>query len=310
MPIIHSDPKIEISRQASGLIKSLLSDKHLYQSAALDLAFLDQLAGNMHAEEDAGLSAMASAIMIGSGGGPRQRAKSKELYRKDLDHNLAIPWSFTRQGATTAPKPNVTDPIFIQLPTVNTVCSNRGCGGKWPCNPLEAVVRTFSEHSRSFYLPYQCQNCKGAPVNFLVKRFREKLVLCGRDPIEEPSIADHLPKEKNISKHYRNATIAFNAGQTLAGICLLRIFVEQFWRSIPAVAEIVKANTRPTGDELGEAYKTTLPDDFKQRFPTLLEAYGSLSQAIHGAKDESAIFEENRGRIIEHFEARRLFKLV
>ena len=271
----------------------------------IDLCFLDEFAEAQHK----GLQLHAAS----PGSGSFYVPPTVDL-RAKLEPCSSMPWYLLKLDEQPFPMASITrgekEPLKVRLPTIRTHCSNKGCGTVEPCNPLPPTVTSHADQSQSFYLPYQCQNCKGTPINFLVKRLREKLTLCGRAPIEEPLIADHLPKEKIISKHYRNATIAFNAGQTLAGICLLRVFVEQFWRSLPPVAEAIQGKPRSTGDELGEAYKSTLPDDFKQRFPTLLETYNSLSLAIHGANDDAKVFEENRDRVIKHFEARRLFGIV
>ena len=112
-----------------------------------------------------------------------------------------------------------------------------------------------------------------------------------------------------LTDFFANATVAFQSGQTLAGIFLLRVFIEQYWRSLSAVSGIVGPKGKPTGDELADAYKATLPVDFKARFPSLSEVYASLSAAMHAASEDAALFEESAAKVIEHFEARRLFKL-
>jgi hypothetical protein len=60
----------------------------------------------------------------------------------------------------------------------------------------------------------------------------------------------------------------------LAGLFLLRVFIEQFAKS--------KVNGDfASGDALLDAYPTPLPDDFKGRFPSLKNLYSGLSMAIH-----------------------------
>ena len=98
-------------------------------------------------------------------------------------------------------------------------------------------------------------------------------------------------------------------GQTLAGIFLLRTFVEQFWRSLPQAQTLIQKQPRSTGDEQGAVYQTTLPDDFKNRFPSLPDIYGKLSAAMHEATADGGLFEESCDRIVEHFDARRLYRL-
>jgi hypothetical protein len=144
-------------------------------------------------------------------------------------------------------------------------------------------------------------------VYFLVRREDLKLRLCGRDPIEAVPPPKVLPGSH--SKFYSDAQIAHHAGQTLAGIFLLRTFIEQFWRSVPEVQELIKQQARATGDEQATAYQAMLPPDFKSRFPSLSDVYGQLSTAMHEAKADAALFEDCCAKIVEHFEARRLFKI-
>jgi hypothetical protein len=116
-----------------------------------------------------------------------------------------------------------------------------------------------------------------------------------------------LPKPRG--RFYGNALIAYHAGQTLAAIFTLRTFIEQFWRSLPQVQALIKQQPRATGDEQGQEYQATLPDDFKNRFPSLPEIYGKLSAAMHEANPDGGLFEDSCNELIEHFEARKLFKL-
>jgi hypothetical protein len=131
--------------------------------------------------------------------------------------------------------------------------------------------------------------------------------LAGRYPIEVLPTPKCLPKEQR--KYYSNAMIAHHAGQTLAGLFLLRVFIEQFWRTIPAVQTIIQNQPKATGDEQGTAYQSTLPDDFKSRFPSLRDIYDKLSAALHSADENAALFDEACSKIEKHFAARKLFEL-
>jgi len=53
-----------------------------------------------------------------------------------------------------------------------------------------------------------------------------------------------------------------------------------------------------------------LPEDFKQRFPSLNNIYGDLSSAIHRADPNDELFNGTKEKIIEHFKAKDLFKLA
>jgi hypothetical protein len=95
----------------------------------------------------------------------------------------------------------------------------------------------------------------------------------------------------------------------LAGIFMLRVCIEQYWRERATVENNLPNVARPTGDQLGDAYNLTLPDDFKQRVPSLSETYGSLSQAIHSANESESVFMSAASDMEMHFDARRLYKL-
>jgi hypothetical protein len=158
-----------------------------------------------------------------------------------------------------------------------------------------------------FYFAYQCQNCDAPAIRYLVRRNGKKLTLSGRDPLEVLPTPSFLPKETR--DHFKNALVAHHAGQTLAGVFLLRVSVEQFWRALPECKALLAREPRATGEELGQVYSGTLPVDFRSRFPSLSDVYGKLSEAMHGANGDADLFEEMRAKIVDHFDARRLFKL-
>ena len=135
---------------------------------------------------------------------------------------------------------HIENSIQFRLPTIQTRCPH--CKGRWPFNPMEAD-RNWEKSRQSsavqwFFLSYECQNCKGEPVRFLIRRTREKLTLCGRDPIEAVEVPTVIPKDH--APRFSGSIVAYQSGQTLAAIFLLRVFVEQFWRSIPEVIDAVK----------------------------------------------------------------------
>lgn len=177
---------------------------------------------------------------------------------------------------------------------------------KTPEETITSILQRSQQAEQVFLFPYQCQQCKGPPIYFLVRRTGLKLTLCGRDPIEEVDVPKFLPKGQR--KHFSDALIAHHAGQTLAGLFLLRTFIEQFWRSLGL--RVTPKSKRSTGDELAEAYNQTLPSSFRSQFPSLGDIYGKLSAAIHGADADSILFETAKAEIIEHFDARRLFKIA
>jgi hypothetical protein len=297
---VNKNLEDSLAENASKALGELLSNKHLYQRTKVSVEFLD-------AEFARRLSDYGEEPE--SPYGP----PSLEECRADLERWTTCQWSlvlpdqnYCHQYATIG---SAKDVLGVFLPTIKTVCANPRCKERAPFNPVSCSVSRNNgvEHEQCFHLEYQCQSCKGPNVHFLVRRSNAKLTLCGRSPIEVVEIDKAIPKEN--SGFFRDAVIAHNSGQTLAGLFLLRVFVEQFWKSVPDVSAAVAAKTRPTGDELGEAYKATLPNDFKVRFQSLTEIYDDLSAAIHSANADAILFEGCQKQIVTHFEARRLFKI-
>jgi hypothetical protein len=299
--------KTKLGENISTSLRALLAEKHLYQSVTVDLSFLDQAATNRH--QQARLQAAQPSI----GGGGFRHVPPLEKIRAELE----IFW--TGAWFPTGAKPLVQTGVDIlyendrkvqkyPLPTVKLACNH--CGERGPFNPTGALVEIArkSAFDQWLSLSYECQNCKGEPIRFLVRRTGNKLTLSGRDPFETIELPSFIPKQH--SENLRNALIASHAGQMLAGIFLMRVFIEQFWKSIPEVVDAVKGKSRPTGDELGEAYKATLPPEFKERFPTLAETYDALSDDMHSARGDAEVFEKCHAQIVEHFDARRLYRLI
>ena len=152
-----------------------------------------------------------------------------------------------------------------------------------------------------FSLAYQCQSCKSIPEIFMVRRDNLKFVQSGRTPMEEIEIPSCLPKKQK--KYFSNAIIAFNSGQTLASNFLLRAFIEQYIRSLSATPDSQNI------DALFVEYGKDLPDDFKQRFPSLQSVYDKLSEDLHMATASENVFLQVRIDIEKHFKARELFEL-
>ena len=296
-----------LGRSASNALKVLLSEKHLYQSVGVDTEFLDTLAEENH--KHATLEVCKPSV----GGLKSIHVAPIEQFRAGLTRYLQTTWFPSNVGplvqtGTDILYQNNNDVQKYPLPTIKVTCNH--CDERGPFNPVGALVETAkaSPTDQWISLSYQCQTCKGEPVRFLVRRIGTKLTLAGRDPFETVEIPKFIPKQH--AGNFRNALIANHAGQTLAGIFLMRVFVEQFWKSVPEVVAAVKNKLRPTGDELAEAYKATLPLAFKDQFPTLAEVYDSLSEAMHAARADEKVFAKCHDQIIEHFDACRLFKLV
>jgi hypothetical protein len=287
-----------ISQAVSNALKQLLSEKHLYQYVEIDLDAVLKTAKFLHKE----LSLAASESVNTPYQSPPS-LKSVIAEWRSTAENLWAPHD--------VPSPVIirdTVPLGFDLPTINTFCNT--CNDRWPFNPVPDASHLMQGLGQDeiFYLEYRCQQCKGRPISFLVCREALKLRLAGRSPLEVLPTPKVLPK--SVSKYYGNAIVAHHAGQTLAGLFLLRVFIEQFWRTVPEIQSLIKMKPRASGDEQGEVYQSRLPIDFKSRFPSLTDVYGKLSEAIHSADENAALFDDSCVKIEEHFDARRLFRIV
>jgi hypothetical protein len=208
--------------------------------------------------------------------------------------------------ATEAVRPGAV-PIHLVVPDVKVYCAR--------CRRIEAYNSVFvaeifakigkrdvesSETEQAFLLAYQCQSCKRTPELFLIRRRGPKLTIEGRSPIEQVDVPPFIPN--SVQRFFGGAIVAHQSGQTLAGVFLLRTVLEQWARS-------ASGSKKDQADEVMDDYMATLPDDFKNRFPSMRTLYGELSVDIHGATGSAELFEKGRAQIIGHFDARRMFGL-
>jgi hypothetical protein len=268
-------------------VKSLLESKHLYQSITIDFThFLEPI-----------LPTIADRF--------HEEIKSRFLQA------LGERWIPVANAGERPSSADTASLIFLyfQPPDVKVFCQI--------CDRIEAFNLISSEdffsrgnlplpmrHSAQtvqiFVFSFLCQSCKTIPEVFLIRREGFKLTNSGRSPIEYVDVPSDIP---NPVKHfYRGAVVAHQSGQTLAGIFLLRTLIEQWARSkIPS--------DQLLADAVLDAYMATLPENFKSQFKSFRELYGELSVDIHAAKGDPVLFNEARDKIVEHFEARRLFRL-
>jgi hypothetical protein len=153
---------------------------------------------------------------------------------------------------------------------------------------------------QAFLLAYQCQSCKRTPELFLIRRRGLKLTNEGRSPIERVDVPPFVPD--SVQRFFGGAIVAYQSGQTLAAVFLLRTLVEQWARS-------ASGSKKEQADQVMEDYMATLPDDFKNRFLSIRTLYGELSVDIHNATGSAELFERARTQITQHFEVRRMFGL-
>jgi hypothetical protein len=278
--------------------KQLLSKKHLYQYVEVDISFLPTVAETVH-------RGMSPAILSSNRTIKRSTLEDAKEFCIGQTTVIWYPRGVTTNGIVGYSSGFA--PLDFELPTINTFCDK--CQELPPFNPVpeSSFLVCGVGQDELFLLGYKCQQCKGEPIRFLVRREGLKLRLAGRYPLEVLPTPKMLPK--SVSKFYGNAMIAHHAGQTLAGLFLLRVFIEQFWRTNPAVKELLAKQPKATGDEQGSVYQETLPPDFKSRFPSLTDIYDKLSGAIHSADDNAALFDDSCAKIAKHFDARRLYEI-
>ena len=173
---------------------------------------------------------------------------------------------------------------------LETDVSGHGCNPGQRTNPL----------SRFSFFPFFASRAKAFPRFSWSVENGVKLTLSGRSPIEHVEQPRDIPKP--IARFYSGAVVAHQSGQTLAGVFLFRVLIEQ-WAQSQASTSGLRA------DSALEEYMEGLPNDFKGRFPSFRALYERLSADIHSATGSADLFEEARQRIAEHFEARRVFKL-
>jgi hypothetical protein len=270
--------------------KNFLETKHLYQSIQIDISpILKKVESSCKADTFYGQKTLAS-----------------------FNDFISLPW-VTTIGTQSLPLPGPrSDENFVRvnLPTVKVYCDL--CKRKEPFNPFtvrfsetqKCVTYPSQENqkvSQVFFLEYQCQSCKGHPEIFVVRKEGYRISLHGRSPMEVYPCPKVIPK--NFRKFFSDSVVAFNSGQVLAALFLVRTFVEQFTRFE------TNATDTQLADDVLSAYMARLPNDFKQRFPSLKKIYSDLSSAIHKAESDDALFTEVQDEIIKHFEARRLFEL-
>ena len=62
------------------------------------------------------------------------------------------------------------------------------------------------------------------------------------------------------------------------------------------------------GEDLCDEYAKTLDENFKAKFPSFRDIYGSLSDALHAATEDEKRFELERKRIESHFLGKQAFE--
>lgn len=277
-----------LADRASAAFRELLERKHLYQSVhtPFDGSFAFDSASEAPKERAASALVEGEALWKGRW--------SVSGYQSVDYSGRGLP-----AGATVA------EMLRVKAPDVKLYCNGAECRRVEPFNAADCRD-VFGDRARGgpvrqmFVFMYVCQSCKGEPTVFLVRRQDAKFTLVGRSPIEHVEVPAVIPRR--LQSIYSDAVVAHQSSQTLAGNFMLRTLVEQWVRSFPPAAAM-------RAEEALNWYYSHLPKDFTQRFPSLREIYGTLSDDIHAAAGQESVFTGAVAQLIKHFDAWRLFEL-
>ena len=278
-------------------LQELINTKHLYQSIEIDFEpVISASAREAYLRRRPAFR--ASALTISTG---REVPSSLDSIKRELLTELdAKGWMFETEVAVAGAKP-----IFFSLLPVKTLCSiceDITSFNLWRDSSAHALNMSLgSQGNQLFCLPLQCQGCRSGVIVFMVRRSGRKMQLVGRSEFEQVRVPAFVPKEQK--GFYSQALIAFNCGQFLAALFLLRTLIEQHMRAVTGRVEL-------RGDELCDEYNETLDEDFKGRFPSFKDVYRKLSDALHRADPNKTLFKSEIERISYHFEGRDLFARV
>ncbi|HET7153146.1 MAG TPA: hypothetical protein VFJ29_05215, partial [Candidatus Kapabacteria bacterium] len=285
----------------------LLETKHLYQHIDIDPLPLSGCLQEAFAEieENKKYTGPNSLIYVFS----KEYSEWKEKHG-DEGKIFSVPWVGDTEWSLPPHMNNkpLIDSINFQLEGVTVYCSK--CKQSMTFHLKHGKQFTYGlEYYRKgeidsvvqdFILALECQKCRNTPETFLIRRKNLRLTLCGRVPMESVPVDKDIPE--SAAEYIPDAVVAFQSGKILAGLFYYRVFVEQFLRKrYDADSEKI--------DVLVSRYMEELPSDFKTRFPSMADIYSKLSEAIHKANKDEALYNKVHDEILEHFAARRLFKL-
>jgi hypothetical protein len=285
---LAGEAKDRLAREVSIAFVRLLQTKHLYQSETVDTSSIEATLQKVDGETAAAVRGAVHPLRDG-----RWMPPPPDPSRVPPVGNIDDRFKY----------------LWFRIGTVKLFCKT--CKRVEPYNPVLAEDTTArSGYSggpprtiQVFTFSFLCQSCKEVPEVFVVRRHNLKLTLCGRAPMEHVPTPSFLPK--NQQSHFADAIVAYNAGQILPALFMLRTTIEQFVRE-------QYGHEARTPEELGsafDAYMASLPAAFRSTFPSLKDLYARLSVALHSADASESLFESARAAIERHFDARRLFQL-
>jgi hypothetical protein len=267
-------------------LKTLLEEKHLYQTVAIDV--------------------VAIAAQTIDRAYPDRRERLTQVFEAYISPS----WNLDRPSRPDVPPigplPSGAHVPLVSFPTIKLFCE--GCDRTEPYKVLTAVEATEAASPSKgkgtlqvFVVGYECQStCTSAPEYVMIRREGVKLSLVGRTPMAHVEVPSSVPKSHR--KFLVDAFRARNAGQVLPALFMLRTFVEQF-----ASSQVNVPGLR--ADDILNRYMDMLPQPVRSHFASPRDVYARLSDAIHQAREDSLLFERSAAEIVEHFEARKLYKV-
>lgn len=272
---IQYENNIKIPDAIARSFKLLFEAKHLYQNIKIDLSVFRR-------------KRMHSSGGIGAGVS-KDHDESKEVDFSLMPDHL---WRLTPS------KEKKQNKYVVSMPHIEIFCSVDSKAE--PFHPKEACTISHSELRdliiQDYIVSYECQLCKTL-VTFMVRREGLKLLLSGRSPMEAVHLPTYIPK--NQKQYISDAIIAYNSGQTLPALFMLRVFIEQYAKSFSSIPDL-------KADKYIEKYMKSLSQEFKAKYPSVSDLYEKLSLAIHKADASSELFVKTMDNICIHLEAKQL----
>lgn len=246
-----------LESKACDAIKALLEDKFLYQNVKINAEECQQMFSKRLKQNEF-------------------KERFEDVTRKFRDSSLEFGFK-TEQGFNCLISHGVHPPE-----TVNTTCER--CKSVTPHNPQRYQCfdgflgdRGYDE---TIALQMQCQKCKRGCLTVLIRREGLRLQLVGRSQVDRYAAdieMQYVKDDTRIISFFEDAMMAERTGSHIAAICLLRVAIEQYMRSI-----VHGEKLRLTGDALYEKFDATLPNDFpRDRVANLNTVYGRLSEVMH-----------------------------
>ena len=278
-------PAVETSINAN--VKALIETKHLYQSFNVE-PLLAEI--SIHARSD-----QAAAVV-----------------KRELQDYVAGQWqvepALLQGGPPVRRITDRPDAPHVAVDTVKLFC--RTCRRTEPYNLVYTtdLYQDMEKHgvrlnrdqvTQSLVIGYECQSCKQTPEIFVLLRRGLKVTLVGRSPMEQVQVPSVIPKTH--AKFFSDAIVAYQSGQILPALFMLRTFIEQFARHAVAAASNLRA------DEVLDQYMGSIPDPVRAHFPSLRDVYSRLSAALHSASADGILYERSVKELEQHFDARRLY---